>query len=153
MQTQPTNDQFYLSLIEFLMIAKQNIMAIGGEFGLTTIQTITLLLLDDARPRPMKSFCSLYRCDASNITGIIDGLEKKKLVSRQSDRNDRRVKVIQLEESGSKIKQAIIERLAAFDGLLFDPLTAEESTQLVQIVSKIADSFDHSTTDTFVIPS
>ena len=144
MQTHPANEQFYLALIEFLMIAKQNIMAIGGEFGLTSIQTVTLLLLDDSNPRPMKSFCTFYHCDASNVTGIMDGLEKKNLVSRQSDMNDRRVKVIHLEESGRTTKKAILERLATFDGILFDPLSEKESTQFVRIISKIAATLDDS---------
>lgn len=131
---------FYLSLIEFLMTAKQHIMAIGGEFGLTSIQAITLLLIDEYHPRPMKSFCMLFHCDASNITGIVDGLEKKGLVSRQNDANDRRIKVICLEPAGKKLQHTIIERLDAIDGFLFDPLDAAEKQQFMHIVEKITAS-------------
>lgn len=120
------------------MTAKQHIMAIGAEFGLTSIQAVTLLLIDEHRPRPMKSFCLLYHCDASNITGIVDGLEKKGLVSRQNDPNDRRVKVICLEPAGKKLQQTIIERLEAANGFLFDPLNESEKQQFVSIVEKIA---------------
>lgn len=129
---------FYLSLLEFLLTAKQHIMAIGDEFGLTAIQAITLLLVDEQLPRPMKSFCMLYHCDASNITGIIDGLEKKGLVSRQNDPNDRRVKVICLEAAGKKLQRTIIERLDDANGFLFDPLNAAEKQQFVHIVETIA---------------
>ncbi|HUB93263.1 MAG TPA: MarR family winged helix-turn-helix transcriptional regulator [Verrucomicrobiae bacterium] len=129
---------FYLALLEFLMAAKQQIVAIGSEFGLSSIQTATLLLLDDTRPRPMKSLCTLYHCDASNITGIIDGLEKRGLVSRQNDARDRRIKVIQLETTGKQLQQTIIERLAASNSFLFDPLSQAEAQQFVHIVEKIA---------------
>ena len=129
---------FYLSLLEFLMTAKQHVMAIGAEFGLTSIQAVTLLLIDENRPRPMKSFCSLYHCDASNITGIIDGLENKGLVIRQNDPADRRIKVIRLETAGKRMQQTIIQRLAEQNGFLFDPLSDAESQQFIHIVEKLA---------------
>lgn len=132
------NHTFYLSLLEFLMNAKQHIMAIGAEFGLTSIQAITLLLIDEHRPRPMKSFCRLYHCDASNITGIIDGLEKKGLVSRQNDPNDRRIKVICLESAGKKMQQLIITRLDEANDFLFAPLDDTEKQQFITVVEKIA---------------
>ena len=138
MPRESISQNFYLALLEFLMTAKQHIMAIGGEFGLTSIQAVTLLLLDESRPRPMKNFCVLYHCDASNVTGIVDGLEKKGLVSRQNDPHDRRVKVIQLEAAGKKLQQNIIERLSADNGFLFDPLTADETRQFARIMEKLA---------------
>ena len=129
---------FYLHLLEFLMTAKQHIVAVGNEFGLTSIQAITLMLIDADAPRPMKSFCVLYRCDASNITGIVDGLENKGLISRQNDLNDRRIKVIQLEAAGQKLQQAILKRLIADSSYLFDPLESSETDQFVRIVEKLA---------------
>jgi len=120
------------------MAAKQHIVAIGAEFGLTSIQVMTLMLVDGSQPRPMKSFCLLYHCDASNITGIVDGLEQHGLVSRQNDPNDRRIKVICLEQAGKKLQQDIITRLGQNSGFLFDPLTEGEAKQFVHIVEKLA---------------
>ena len=119
------------------MNAKQHIVAIGSEFGLSSIQAVTLLLVDEDQPRPMKSFCILYHCDASNITGIVDGLEQKQLVSRQNDPNDRRIKVIKLEPAGKRLQQIIIKRLGEQSGFLFDPLTDSEARQFVTIVEKL----------------
>jgi DNA-binding MarR family transcriptional regulator len=138
MQEPRVNHNFYLSLLEFLMNAKQHIMAIGAEFGLTSIQAITLLLIDENRPRPMKSLCMMYHCDASNITGIVDGLEKKGLVSRQNDPKDRRIKIICLEAAGRKLQLSMIQQLDSVSGFLFDPLTETEKQQFVHIVEKIA---------------
>lgn len=120
------------------MNVKQNIVTIGAEFGLSSIQAITLLLTDSGKPRPMKNFCTLYNCDASNITGIIDGLEQKGLVSRQNDPKDRRIKIICLEPSGKKMQRAIIERLSTNNGFLFDPLSETEARQFVSIIEKFA---------------
>lgn len=120
------------------MNAKQHIVAIGAEFGLSSIQAITLLLTDSSKPRPMKNFCTLYNCDASNITGIVDGLEQKGLVSRQNDPKDRRIKIICLEPAGKKMQRAIIERLSTSSGFLFDPLSETEAQQFVTIIEKLA---------------
>lgn len=136
--THTITHNFYLSLLEFLMTAKQHLTAIGDEFGLTGIQAVTLLLVDEHHPRPMKNFCSLYHCDASNVTGIVDGLESKGLVSRQNDPNDRRIKIICLKPAGKKLQRTIIKRLDAANGFLFDPLTDQEARSFVHIVEQLA---------------
>lgn len=135
---QRTHSNFYLSLIEFLMTAKQHVAAIGDEFGLTSIQAITLLLVDEYAPRPMKSFCMLFHCDASNVTGIMDGLENKGLVSRQNDPKDRRIKIICLEPAGKVMRQTIIERLDGMNGPLFTALNESEKQQFAALITKIA---------------
>lgn len=130
--------KFYLSLLEFVLSYRQQLIAVGAEYGLTAIQTITLLLLNDSQPQPMKNFCMEFRCDASNITGIIDGLEKKGLVSRQNDPTDRRVKVIQLERTGKALQVLILERLRNENNFLFETLTDSEIEQFEHIIEKIA---------------
>jgi DNA-binding MarR family transcriptional regulator len=128
---------FYLSLLEFLLNSKQQIMAIGAELDLTSMQAITLLLIDDSQPRPMKNFCILFHCDASNVTGLVDGLEKKGLVSRQSDPKDRRIKAIQLEPAGKRLQQTIIGRLDIANDSMLGKLSADEQRQFVGIVEKL----------------
>jgi DNA-binding MarR family transcriptional regulator len=138
MEKHRVHPDFYLSLLDFLMTAKQHLVSIGAEFGLTSIQAVTLMLIDEARPRPMKNFCTLFHCDASNITGIVDGLEQKGLVSRQNSPTDRRVKTIQLEQPGKRMQEQIIERLASDNDFLFAALTDDETRQFVHIVEKLA---------------
>ncbi len=138
MKEHRVHPNFYLSLLDFLMTAKQHLVAIGSEFGLTSIQAITLMLIDEARPHPMKNFCTLFHCDASNVTGIVDGLEQKGLVSRQNSPADRRVKTIQLERAGKQLQEQIIERLANDNDFLLAPLTDSETKQFVNIVEKLA---------------
>src|SRR5437879_4269142 len=106
------SESFYFSLVSFLLQAKQQVVAISSEFGLTSIQALTLLMIDSIESPNMSSFCKLYDCDASNITGIIDGLENKRLVSRQPHPSDRRIKIIRLEAEGKKLQNQIVKRLA-----------------------------------------
>src|SRR5207247_2019312 len=99
-----SSDTFYFALVSFLLQAKQQVVAISGEFGLTSIQALTLLQVDTIEAPSMSSFCKLYDCDASNITGIIDGLEQKGLVARRPHPSDRRIKIIHLEKAGKAMQ-------------------------------------------------
>ncbi|MDP9224300.1 MAG: MarR family transcriptional regulator, partial [Actinomycetota bacterium] len=62
----------------------------AAEFDLSHPQALALLRLE--QPRPMRDLAERLRCDASNITGIVDRLETRGLVKRQVDGADRRVK-------------------------------------------------------------
>jgi DNA-binding MarR family transcriptional regulator len=136
---QPTiSPTFYISLLEFLLSAKQHLIAVSAEHGLTSVQAVTLMLLDDKTGCPMKRLGQTFHCDASNVTGIVDGLETKGLVERQSDPNDRRIKTINICPAGKQLQERILKSLAYDNGFLFDSLTASEAEQFIHIVEKLA---------------
>lgn len=144
MSDQKIIDDFYLSLVEFLLQAKQQVVAVSAEFGLSSMQALTLLVIDNRTPRSMSTYRKLYDCDASNITGIMDGLEQKGLVSRQVQPGDRRIKVIKLEPAGRKVQVELTHRLAERDDFLFDALSVSEKQAFVRIINKIS-AYRHST--------
>lgn len=132
------SSKFYLSLLEFSLKTKQHLVAISASHDLTSMQAATLLLLDDHTPRPMKNLSVLFQCDASNVTGLVDGLEQKGLVERLSDPNDRRIKTIRICPAGKKLQQRILQQLTSEGGHLFDPLTESETEQFSKIIEKLA---------------
>ena len=127
---------FYLLLLEFLLLAKQHLVAIGASYDLTSTQVVTLMLIDADNPRPMKDLGKLFHCDASNVTGIVDGLENRQLVSRRSDPEDRRIKTICLEQAGVQLQQRIAEQLG-MHGFPLESLTSAEKKQLLHIMEKL----------------
>lgn len=131
------SDDFYYALVSFLLQAKQQVIATASEFGLTSVQALTLLTVKQHSQRSMSDFCKLYECDASNITGIIDGLEQKGLVSRQPHPGDRRVKIIHLEPAGHDLQKHLIARIAESSPHLFAGLTETEVAQLAKLIQKI----------------
>lgn len=133
-----TSQNFYLSLVEFLLQGKQQVISVSSEYGLTSMQALTLLLTSDDQPRSMNTFCKMYDCDASNITGIVDGLEQKGLVSRQESHKDRRIKIIHLEPAGREIREAVLQKLSGASDYLFGPLTDTEKRQFMDIIEKLA---------------
>ena len=132
------SEKFYFSFVTFLLRSKHQLIAIGHEFGLTNMQTLTLLIIETVKTPSMSSFCKLYECDASNITGIIDGLEQKQLVARCPYPNDRRIKIIKLEAAGQALRHKLISRLAETGDFQFSVLTAAELQQFAYLIQKLA---------------
>lgn len=132
---------FSLLLTQFMLQSKQYMIAVAHEFDLTTQQAMTLLMIDNTISRPMGTYCKLYDCDASNLTGIVDGLEAKGLISRQNHPQDRRVKVLQIEPKGESVRNAFIERLdESLSGGMLQSLTPSEIERFVALIAKINDS-------------
>ena len=61
--------------------------------GLTGPQA-RLLAYVAAGPAPMNQIAGLLRCEPSNITGLVDRMEKRGLVTREPDGRDRRIKLV-----------------------------------------------------------
>jgi MarR family transcriptional regulator, organic hydroperoxide resistance regulator len=81
------------------------------EFDLTFMQAHVLRLLDPAAPRPMRELAEVLKCDASNITGLVDRLEARGLVERQSAPTDRRVKALAPTPAGLAMRERVLEAL------------------------------------------
>jgi DNA-binding MarR family transcriptional regulator len=138
MAQQLSLEQSYLALVEFLMLSKQRLVEIGAKYHLSGMQTITLLLLEE--PRPMGTFRHIFNCDASNITGIIDGLEQKQLVRRFEINSDRRVKMVKLLTHGKRIRTALLHQLTSDDQYLLANLTPTEAANFINLVQKITNT-------------
>jgi len=79
--------------------------------NLSPPQLKALLSLAPDAAEPMRVLAKDWRCDASWVTGIIDGLEERGYVERRVLPTDRRVKVVQLTDQGDKAKARALERL------------------------------------------
>lgn len=132
--------EIYLSLISFLMLTKQQIIALGTEYELTAMQSLTLIILNNTEPKAMNKLASVFGCDASNVTGIVDGLEQKGLIVRTESKADRRKKVIMLTEEGITIRKHIFDKLADKHNVLFSGLDTQDLQTFGRILQQITTS-------------
>jgi DNA-binding MarR family transcriptional regulator len=79
------------------------------ELRLTPGHVRALSILDPAEPRPMRAMASALCCDASMATWLVDRLEERGLVERQTPPNDRRVKTIVLTPLGIRTRERLRE--------------------------------------------
>ena len=70
-----------------------------------------IMSLEPGQAKPMGVLAEGWACDASWVTGIIDGLEERGYVERRVLPTDRRVKVVEITELGVKAKARALECL------------------------------------------
>ncbi|MFI8828749.1 MarR family winged helix-turn-helix transcriptional regulator [Streptomyces sp. NPDC053431] len=87
-------------------------------------------------PAAMRTLADVMTCDASNMTGIIDRLEKRGLVRREASPSDRRVKNVILTPEGERVTDAIRSKMhTTQEGL--DRLSAEDRSSLYALLERV----------------
>ena len=102
--------------------------------------TGALLLLHLDAPTPMRALARTLRCDASNITGVVDRLATHGLVERVEDPDDRRVRKVALTEEGRRVRGAVDADLVASDPGL-DSLDERELADLCALLGRVAGQY------------
>jgi DNA-binding MarR family transcriptional regulator len=85
--------------------------AVLRELGLTPGHLKVLSIIHPDEPRPMGVMADIMRCDASQLTWLVDRLEERELVERRAMPNDRRVRTIALTPRGVEVRRQILDRL------------------------------------------
>ena len=111
------------------------------EANLTPPQYQTLRLLWVQDGRPFKELAASNGCTPPTMTGIVDTLEKKGLVTRQPNPADRRSLLVTLTEKGRALEGTTpnLERIYASCCV---GLSAEEFRQLGSLLEKLHQSLD-----------
>ena len=104
--------QAWALLRELLFAERRRFFAAASEFDLHPAQAGALMHLDEASGLPMHEIAAHLGCDNSNVTGIVDRLEARGLVSRRTSERDRRVKEILPTERGLEVRDAMRARMA-----------------------------------------
>jgi DNA-binding MarR family transcriptional regulator len=81
-----------------------------AEYGLSTRQFWALQQLDREQGCSMVDLSRLLLTDKSNVTGIVDRLERLNLVTRTPDPHDRRVILITLTPEGQRLRDMLSEQ-------------------------------------------
>jgi len=107
--------------------------AIG--LGLSAFQAMTLLFIDPRRPQPMSEVAATVGCGPSNLTGIIDKLEARRLVKRRPSQSDRRVKEVSLTRAGQNFRKRLLSRVRQ-PAPWMQALSAEDQRRLIEIFTR-----------------
>lgn len=84
----------------------------------------------------MRVLAHTLTCDASNMTGIVDRLEKRGLVRREPSPSDRRIKNVVLTAEGERVTDAIRAKMRATqEGL--DRLSDQERDSLHTLLERV----------------
>jgi DNA-binding MarR family transcriptional regulator len=98
-------------LVHLLRADESDYRRVWAEFDLSSAQGELLCLLEPGQPAPMVSLARSLHCHDSNVTGLVDRVEQRGLIERQSDPSDRRVKLIALTKAGETLRSRLLERI------------------------------------------
>lgn len=115
---------------------RRRFLIAASELALHPAQAGALLQL--ATPLPMNELATLLGCDNSNVTGLIDRLETRGLVTRQPSDHDRRVKRVVLTEAGQRLRDRMLDRVAQPPRGL-EHLSSAEQAQLRDLLRRVLD--------------
>jgi DNA-binding MarR family transcriptional regulator len=117
-----------------------DITTAATEQGLTYSQAKALNVLRQG-PASMRSLAGTLRCDASNMTGIIDRLEDRGFVRREPSPTDRRVKNVVLSEDGAAATERLRASMHATHQAL-DTLSGDERAALQDLLTRLFRAVD-----------
>jgi MarR family transcriptional regulator, organic hydroperoxide resistance regulator len=123
-------------LTQLFFTQRGSLPTLAAELQLSPAQCHVLHLIEPGQPIPMGRLAETLGCDASNVTGLVDRLESRGLVRRRPSDDDRRVKVLELTPTGSRLRTLLVERMTAPPATL-RRLSVREQQTLVRILTRL----------------
>ncbi|SNR98721.1 MarR family winged helix-turn-helix transcriptional regulator [Actinomadura mexicana] len=108
--------------------------AAAAELGLPPAQALVLTNLSG--PAPMRRLADWLSCEPSNVTGIVDGLERRGLVIRRPTPGDRRVKHVVLTEAGEHKRRELRFSVHALARTIFE-LPGPDQKHLRDLLARV----------------
>ncbi len=111
--------------------------------GLTTIEFYILRFTAEHPDMVLKDFRDYYKIPHTTLTGVINRLEKKKLVQRIINKRDHRSFGLELTEKGKIIEQEHYNVDIMVSKKVLDTLDSEEEKEtLIKLLEKIVSRID-----------
>jgi DNA-binding MarR family transcriptional regulator len=139
-------------LIEELMLLERRITRTAGQYNpevwmdlgleLTISQLKSLMFIDFEGSTNSRKLASALGVTPPNVTGIIDRLVEKKLVSRTENPEDRRIATLALTSRGKAVLTKLQETKRSLRESILKRLTLEELSCLLYGLSAIAREFE-----------
>jgi DNA-binding MarR family transcriptional regulator len=134
----PSPCEAWQLLVRLFFTQRSSLPTLAADLELSPAQCHVLHLIEPDRPIPMGRLAETLSCDASNVTGLVDRLESRGLVRRRASETDRRVKVLHLTATGSRLRALLLDRMTAPPAAL-ERLSVREQRELVRILSRLLD--------------
>lgn len=112
---------------------------VESHYEVTSSQLMVMFLLSQSEKMTMGQLADMLDLTPRAITGIVDGLTKKKYVLKNQDSNDARVSWIILSSHGKTFLKSARPDISGKLGELLGVLTRKEQVELVRLIEKLTD--------------
>jgi len=127
----------YLAIQEVYGVVNRKVSKKLRKWELSVPKYGIIIHLFDHEPLALTELSKLIFCGNSNITALVDRMEKSGLVQRVNSRNDRRIKEIRLTEKGRELAPRVISEYRPFLHQMMNCLAHEEQRALTDLLRKI----------------
>ena len=126
---------------------KQYISSIFQEhgFNITPEQFLVMDALWNEGTMSQQQIAHTIMKDKNSVVKLLDGLEKKNLVVRVADKNDRRQNLIELTQYAWEIKDSITEVAINAVDLVIKDIPQNEMYIFIKVLSKMAENMNEDT--------
>ena len=127
----------WVRFLRFNLLSHKKLEADLEKQGLTPPQFYVLATIGYAGGLPFGEIGAKMMVTVSNLTGIVDRLEEKKLVSRERDEHDRRVVHVVLTDKGAKLYKNTIPLFEKSISGIFTNLDKAQQKELSALLRKL----------------
>lgn len=127
----------WVRFLRFNLLSHKRLEDELEKLALTAPQFYVLATIGYAGGLPFGEIGAKMMVTVSNLTGIVDRLEEKKLVSRKRDLRDRRVVHVVLTEKGAKLYKSTIPLFEKSISQIFSPLDKPQQKELSALLRKL----------------
>jgi DNA-binding MarR family transcriptional regulator len=104
-------DEAWDAFLELFMRQRPRMMEIQAKYNLKP-PPLGMVISKLDEPTPMGKIAEILCLDASTVTWVVDSLEERGLVERQSHPTDRRVRLVALTDEGRRIRDELRTQFA-----------------------------------------
>jgi DNA-binding MarR family transcriptional regulator len=127
----------WIRFLRFNLVSNKKLQDDLERLDLTPPQFYVLATIGYAGGLPFSDIGEKMMVTVSNLTGIVDRLEEKKLVVRERDARDRRVVRVTLTEKGVKVYRNTIPVFEKSISQFFSPLNKTQQKELAALLRKL----------------
>jgi MarR family 2-MHQ and catechol resistance regulon transcriptional repressor len=130
----------WVRFLRFSLSSHKKLESDLDKLDLTPPQFYVLATIGYAGGLPFGEIGAKMMVTVSNLTGIVDRLEEKKLVTRKRDDNDRRVVHVVLTDKGAKVYKSTIPLFEKSISRIFSSLDKSQQKELSALFRKLNQS-------------
>jgi DNA-binding MarR family transcriptional regulator len=130
------NDSFGNNLVWLSVLVQRRYAQICADHDLTSTQATLLCVIKD-QPQGMGELAQLLGVAKNALSGLVDRMERRGLVQRETLQHDRRAVALSTTALGKEIVGALYADVAERMPDIASTLTADEQSQLADAIARI----------------
>ena len=142
--TSKTDSQLIAKIFTFSRFFKDQMRYQTDLLHLSLLQIQTLLFLHEHPSTQMRDIATCFSIEMPTATNLINKLVREDLVSRQQDKEDRRLVRIMLTGKGKKLLERVMKERNKKLSHLLSYLSSKDKDNLLRIISLLTDTMEKS---------